>query len=317
MSSCSPKEPKPSQSTSPYEFDYEHSHQAEYKPQTELKQEQYAPPTTAVSLPLIPSDSQAPSHSEELNVDITPTPFKQESDSGKPRIAIVIDDLGYNYRNAETIAELPYALTLAVIPETPYAKQVAALAEKQQQELILHIPMEPLNRPKWEDGLSTHMQRAEFDSELKNLLDSEPRIVGVNNHGGSKLTADRTRMEWLMEELATRDLYFLDSRTNAQSQGIYAAQAHYIAHNQRDVFLDNQQEEQAISEQFQLLRSIAKRHGQAVAIGHPHDATLAVLQQELPALEAEGFELVFCSELLTRYTTKNTDPQQAKNTLSP
>ena len=259
----------------------------------------------------VPETSETPSTAADSSPNIadenSPTPLVSEPEppttslgtkDGPPEIAIVIDDLGYDLRSARKISALAYPLTLAIIPNSPHAQQVAADAALGAHEIILHIPMEPLNRSNWEAGLNTRMPHAEFQQNLRSILDQHPWISGVNNHGGSKLTADRQRMDWLMAELNTRKLYFLDSRTTADSQGAAAALAAGLPHNERDVFLDHIISDEALSAAFQRVRTIAQKHGRAIAIGHPHPETIAALQRELPKLQQEGFVLRFCSQLL-------------------
>lgn len=217
-----------------------------------------------------------------------------------PRIAIVIDDLGYQLESSQWLAELPYPITMAIIPHSPHAKEAVQNAQKHQQELILHVPMEIVGPAKWEDGLTTAMNRATFQSTFTRMLDEYPSILGINNHGGSLLTTDFKRMQWLMDTLSKRELFFLDSRTTSQSQAILAAKDLGVDHASRDVFLDNDRSKDALAKQFQRLRQIAKEHGQAIAIGHPHPETLTALSKQLPALIEEGFELLFCSQLLTQ-----------------
>lgn len=215
-----------------------------------------------------------------------------------PRIAIIIDDLGYSIESGRLLAQLPYPLTLAIIPGTPHGQYIAALASDAEQELILHIPMEPKDQKKWEEGLNSELSLEAFRGRLEAMLDAYPSVTGINNHGGSLLTADQERMSWVMESLAKRGLYFLDSRTTSESKAIIAAEIYEVENLSRDVFLDNVQEPQAVSEAFDRVRAIARRHGSAVAIGHPHRVTIEQLIIQLPQLVDEGFELTFASNLL-------------------
>ncbi|MFT7559515.1 MAG: polysaccharide deacetylase 2 family uncharacterized protein YibQ [Flavobacteriales bacterium] len=234
-----------------------------------------------------------------------PNPAQQSlATPTKPyEIAIVIDDLGYQYQAALELAQIPFPLTLAVIPGTPHAQEASELTRRYQHELILHVPMQPMNRAKWEDGLGVNMQAPEFNQALAAMLDDFPNIVGINNHGGSLLTQDRERMDWVMTALSAKGLYFLDSRTTALSVAIEAAEAQQLHHASRDVFLDNDKSLEAINAQFERLRVIARKHGKAIAIGHPHRNTIKALKAQLPALVAEGFTLRFCSELTTAPST--------------
>jgi polysaccharide deacetylase 2 family uncharacterized protein YibQ len=219
----------------------------------------------------------------------------------KPRIAIVIDDLGYQVDKGIELSELGYPITLAVIPDTPYASNIIEHAATAGQEVILHVPMETRQARQWEKGLTSAMDFEDFDTTLAGMIARHSGISGVNNHGGSKLTADHERMLWVMQTLNENGLYFLDSRTTPESKAISAAKSMRVSHASRDIFLDNIQDTEAIKNQFEKLKRVAKQRGSAIAIGHPYPTTLESLRNELPLLEEEGFELVFCSELLSLF----------------
>lgn len=220
-----------------------------------------------------------------------------EAHQPRPRIAVVIDDLGYQLDSGRYLAALPYAITLSVIPDTPFAQAIAREARARQKELMLHIPMEPLHVKHWEEGLTTEMDQPALSEELKRMLGDFPDAQGINNHGGSKLTADITRMQWVMNILAQESLFFLDSRTTGDTVADLAAHHLDVAFAERDVFLDNIKTPAHIAQQFQTLRRVARTKGSALAIGHPYPETLASLGDELPRLVQEGFDIVFCSEL--------------------
>ncbi len=117
---------------------------------------------------------------------------------------------------------------------------------------------------------------------------------------GSRLTADRQRMDWVMQVLAERQLFFVDSRTTAQTQAAFAAEAARVPHVSRDIFLDNVRSEAEIDHEFRLVLARARKQGAAVLIGHPYPETLAYLERRLPQLEAEGVQLVSVQVLLER-----------------
>ena len=224
--------------------------------------------------------------------------FKSKPEKKGPKIAIVIDDLGYGADTGRLLAQLPFPITLAVIPDTPYAKSVISEAAGSGQEVILHIPMETIEPRPWEKGLTTKMGHQGIKEKLADLFQRYPSAIGINNHGGSRLTADLERMSWVMESLAEHRLFFLDSRTTSKSLAIEAARLNRVQHAVRDIFLDNIQEEAAIEAQFEKLKQVARRRGQAIAIGHPYPSTLNALEKLLPQLQADGYELSFCSDLL-------------------
>lgn len=222
-----------------------------------------------------------------------------------PQIVIVIDDLGYELKKGRWLAERPYPITLAVIPGSPHAKRISELALDAEQELILHVPMQPKKVKNWEEGLTLNQNKNDFLDMLESMLEENPYITGINNHGGSGLTESRKHMNWVMQALAKRQLFFLDSRTTSESQAIAAAEAHQVDNLSRDVFLDNIQNQTAIAKEFERLKRVARRHGKAIAIGHPYPATLAQLQQQLPLMIEEGFELTTLSSLLNHGEHQN------------
>lgn len=215
----------------------------------------------------------------------------------KPKIALIVDDLGYNVEKVKRLTNINLPVTLALIPDTPYAKAVAKHAHNKGYELMLHVPMETISERKWEQGLTNNMERQQFDSAVAKMLSDYPNAKGMNNHGGSLLTQQREKMDWLMGELAAQELYFVDSRTIASSVAGKAAGAAGLTELSRDVFLDNNREHQAIEKELRRLQTIAYEQGQAIGIAHPYKETLEVLEKLLPQINSEGFEFVFVSQL--------------------
>lgn len=218
---------------------------------------------------------------------------------GKPQIAIIIDDLGYKLREGRQSIHLAWPLTLAIIPSSPHARSFAEAANcRENKEILVHLPMSPTRKIAWEAGLNQDMDQVEFTQTAERLLEGVPFAAGVNNHGGSQLTQDRERMDWLMALLGRKQLFFVDSRTTPDSVATEAAAFAQIPFTVRDVFLDNNLDDEAINKQLDLLVAIAIKEGRAIGIGHPHKQTLAVLEQRLAELEAQGLELVVVSRLL-------------------
>lgn len=217
----------------------------------------------------------------------------------KPKIAIIIDDLGYKLQEGELSIGLAFPITLAIIPSSPHARKFAEAANcREDKEILVHMPMTPGGDVRWEEGLNENMDQEEFTQAAEKLLARVPHAIGVNNHGGSQLTQDRERMDWLMAILERRRLFFVDSRTSPASVAAKAAAAARIPFSSRDVFLDNDRNPEAISAQLDKLVAVAMKQGQAIGIGHPHKETLSVLQERLDELQKQGFEFVGISELL-------------------
>ena len=219
------------------------------------------------------------------------------ANSSAIRIAVVIDDLG-NSSQHQRFASLPGPLTLALLPHTPYADAIAETAHA-THEIIVHMPMQPLGSVDAGVGMlsSTHNQ-PELLATLDAALATVPFARGINNHMGSALTADSTAMYWLMAGLAERGLYFLDSRTHADTVAEAAADQLGLPVARRHVFLDNEATAEGLALAWAELLKQAQLHGFAIAIGHPHEATYQLLKRELPRLSEQQIELVKVSALV-------------------
>lgn len=220
--------------------------------------------------------------------------------SATAHVAIVIDDLGDRWREGSQAITLPGDITIGIIPFTPYAKRLAASATQQQKEIMLHLPMEAMSdKYLGKGGLHSDMDQQQFLVTLKSSLDFLPKIRGVNNHMGSRLTQNAQKMTWLMQGLRDYgDLYFLDSRTVDSSQAMQVAQSNGLPSATRDVFLDHQRDKKFMERQWRYLQRLAKENGSAVCIAHPYAETLQFLREHLPQLEQNGIQLLRVSELI-------------------
>ncbi len=215
-----------------------------------------------------------------------------------PKLAIVIDDVGYNLHQAEEIMALPVELTLGMLPYAPFAQQIAERAAVHGREIILHQPMEAVAPRRQEPGtLELAMSAERFDAQFADALAQLPNVTGVNNHTGSLLTAHRLPMEWLMAGIAQRGLYFLDSRTTPHSVAERTARAHAVPTIRRDVFLDHVRSPAHIEAAFEQGLAIARRRGHAVVIAHPYPMTVRFLEERLSSLP-EDVRLSTLSELV-------------------
>jgi len=220
----------------------------------------------------------------------------------RPKIAIIIDDLGYGLAAGRTALALPGAVTYSFLPHTPFAGPLAEQAHASGKEVMLHLPMEAVDRiPAGPGSLTTGMNEEVFARTLEANLASVPHVAGVNNHMGSLLTRHPGAMRWLMEDLSCFDrLYFVDSRTDVRTVARRQARALGLANAERDVFLDNLQDRDYIRGQLRHLIAEARRSGSEIGIGHPYPDTLAVLAEELPKLADQGIQLVPVSRLVER-----------------
>lgn len=232
------------------------------------------------------------------------------------RLAIIIDDIGYNKAQSERAARLNGKFTLAVLPFTPHGLSSAQLAHKSGKELMLHLPMSALkNQYLGKGGLVSGMEKATFLNIIRQDLASIPHIKGVNNHMGSRLTQEAEPMQWLMTELRPRGLYFVDSRTSAQTKAFDIAKSHQVPSLKRDVFLDDNNDASTIEAELKRAIKLARERGAAVAIGHPYPATLDVLERIEPLLQKQGVKLVYASQLVPP-VAKRASPKSAPSVLS-
>lgn len=219
----------------------------------------------------------------------------------RPRIAIIIDDLGYRLDAGRRAIDLPGPLAFAVLPGSPRGELLATLAFEQGKEVLLHLPLQASDGDTRQEpvGINLDMSRQVFADTFDLALTSVPFAIGVNNHRGSMLTRHPGHMQWLMEEISAKgDLFFIDSFTTHHSVALQLANEAGVAARKRDVFLDPDQSPDTVAREFERMKQLATKRGVVVAIGHPYPATLALLERELPKLAEQGFELVTISELL-------------------
>jgi len=257
----------------------------------EAKPKVAAAPEPAVPVPPVPVTPPAPPPTYEVypSGDSLPPkiPPPVAPPSGRPRVALVIDDMGYDLDLAEAFLALDVPLTVAVLPFSPHKEDVLAAARRHNQPVMLHLPMEPEEYPRVDPGpgaLLTGMTPDELIGQLRKDLQDVPGAVGVNNHMGSRLTQDSTRLNQVFSVLKERGLFFIDSRTTDKTLGYQSARLLQVPFAQRDVFLDHRQEADAIRRQLETLVRRAERNGQAVGIGHPHRVTFEVLREFLPEM---------------------------------
>ncbi|HEX5786598.1 MAG TPA: divergent polysaccharide deacetylase family protein [Woeseiaceae bacterium] len=222
--------------------------------------------------------------------------------TGTPRIAIIIDDVGHGRQVGERVIALPGPVACAILPGAPQARALARQAQVYRKEVLVHLPMEAANhRGGTEpDSLSLDMDRAALVAALDVALAALPQAIGVSNHRGSLLTRHPVHMEWLMQALDAREtLFFVDSYTTHHSVALQIAAENGVRAVRRDVFLDSNPSPERVREEFERLKRLARERGSAIAIGHPHDVTLAFLEAELPRLADAGIRLVPLSEIVS------------------
>ena len=229
---------------------------------------------------------------------------------GTPRIAIIIDDLGYQFEAGMRALNLPGPISYAVLPVTPSGTSLAYAAHAKGKEVLLHLPLESVDRENQEEpgAITLDMSRDAFHEAFGVALASVPHAIGVSNHRGSLLTRHPGHMTWLMEEIAARDgMFFIDSFTTKESVALQIASESGIAATRRHVFLDNDRSPQALRKQFDRLTALARQKGIAVAIGHPYPETMEFLERELRELDNSTIMLIPVSEAVNFVEPATTD----------
>lgn len=221
----------------------------------------------------------------------------------KGRIAIVIDDFGYSFGSrVEGFLALNQEITFSVLPGLDFSEKIALAAVDRDREVMIHLPMEPkngkFNHNDYDYALLTGMNETEIRKRVRTAISSVSFAKGLNNHMGSMATENDELLSILMDEIKKANLFFLDSMTTPNSKGFSWAQKLKVPCALNNTFLDAIEEEPFIRQQVNLLAEIAARTGEAIGIGHPHELTLKILQEELPKLERRGFQFVSVSEIV-------------------
>jgi uncharacterized protein len=216
------------------------------------------------------------------------------------RLAIIIDDLGSDRPAADAVFALGYPLTISVLPNHEHSADIANEAHRRGFQVLLHLPMQSVaNETPEARELRPGMPAPEVAAMVDQFLQNVPGAAGVNNHQGSQATADAALMDELMPVLRDHHLFYVDSRTTAATVAYDTAQDFGVRSAFRNVpFLDDVAEVAAVRKQLELALRGAREKGDAIAIGHPHPATLQALREVLPHAQERGVRLVLASELV-------------------
>ncbi len=220
----------------------------------------------------------------------------------RPMIAIVLDDVGVAPQDAELALTLPGAVTLSIMTYAPNAATLAKRARANGHEIMVHMPMEPVDHSvdPGPNALLVGLTEDEIRRRVVWGLTRFGGYVGINNHMGSRFTQYAPGMQIVMQELQSRGLLFLDSRTISSTVGDATAAGAGVTHISRDVFLDNTMSVAAVLKQLQDAESVAQSQGYVVAIGHPHPTTIAALRRWIPQARESGFVLVPLSAIVKK-----------------
>lgn len=217
------------------------------------------------------------------------------------RVALIIDDWGYNNANIDLLKEINIPLDISVLPFLPYSKEAAESAHLNGKEVMLHLPLEPHPNSKIRlesRVILTKMGPDEILKILDDALKNVPYAKGINNHMGSLATEKKGLMSLIFKEMKKRNLFFVDSLVSRNSICKDLAEELKTKFAARSVFLDNSNDPQYIRKQFLSLAKIAKKRGFAIGIGHDHLSTLTVIKEMSPQIEEQGVKFVFASELV-------------------
>ncbi|SDG44114.1 divergent polysaccharide deacetylase family protein [Roseospirillum parvum] len=279
------------------------------------------PPSVARLLPPTP----LPAPPEAADPDGAPTPpwrlnaVPVVADPGRDMVAVVIDDMGLDRRRTDRVIALPGPLTTSFLSYAEDLPAQTAAARRAGHELMIHLPMQPTN-PAIDPGpgaLTVDMDPLAISDALTRALASFPGFVGLNNHMGSRFTAQADPMRVVLSEVRRRGLLWLDSRTTADSVAGEQARHLGLPLAVRDVFLDHRAGRDVVRRQLAHLARIAHAHGYAVAIGHPRDDTIAELAPWIDSLPGKGLQLVPISAIVARYGLPANAPELAATPPNP
>ncbi len=285
------------------------------------------PPSVRLPVPSKPLGPSPVQNAEKPRYEVFPTrthppkpldKLPQLPGDRPPLVAIVVDDIGYDRHTADQLLSLDAPLTFSILPYGPYSQKLAAEAKSKGHEIMLHLPMEPLEFPDVNPGpgaLLSQMSPDELIAQLVDNLDRLSGLKGVNNHMGSSLSTSPERMRQIFSVLKKRGLYYIDSRTTADTVARACAQLLQLPFAERDVFIDHLENEKFIRSQLKLLIKRARHQGYAVAIAHPHAITYRVLADVLPKLK-QTVELVPASMVVEAEMAANMARAQASRKIA-
>ena len=242
---------------------------------------------------------------------ISPDTLKEQTSSQTPVetakvpmrgvIGLIIDDFGYrNDHVSNGFLQLPGKLTYAIIPGHDYSQLFSKKAYDAGYEIIVHLPMENIGKTYGEEEyvLMSYFQDDEIKNRINKAFDLLPESIGLNNHQGSRGTADSRVMTLVAGVIKEKKKFFIDSRTTNNSLAETTMRKYGVPTNKRDVFLDNELDEEKIKIQLLELADVSEEKGIAIGIGHVKPQTLNVLAKEIPVLQKKGFRFEFVSNLV-------------------
>lgn len=247
-----------------------------------------------------PADYAAGTYSSARELQVPPkqgktTPILHGS------LAVIIDDMGSSMKEAEDLLSIGIPVTFAIIPGLPNSRRVAEFAHSRGRVVMIHMPMEPKGYPAQKlekNGLLISQSTEEIATRVRGYLKDVPYASGANNHMGSEFTEHEDKMLPVLSLLKENRLFFVDSRTSGRSVGYSLAHSLGIMAGTRNVFMDNDQDVEAVKKQLKEAARLAGKRGSAIAICHPHPETIQALREMMPLLKNEGVKFVSAAELV-------------------
>ncbi|HEX6176980.1 MAG TPA: divergent polysaccharide deacetylase family protein [Thermoanaerobaculia bacterium] len=238
--------------------------------------------------------SRKPAHKTTQPAAVLP----RAATKAPPSIVLIIDDFGFEGQPLDRAMSLDPDINFAILPNGNRATAFAERLNERGFEILCHLPMEPIGAESpGRNAILTAMSTDEIGDLVRANLRAVPHARGVNNHMGSRATADRRVMSSVLSAIP-EGMYFVDSRTGASSVAATLARQMRVKTATRDVFLDDVRTREAVRQQVAVLASLARQRGVAVGIGHPHPVTLDVLAEEIPRLRERGFEFIRASSVV-------------------
>ncbi|MDF2569883.1 MAG: Divergent polysaccharide deacetylase [Sporomusa sp.] len=229
---------------------------------------------------------------------VLPPKPKTEGKSGE--MAIVIDDFGYTQGPIGGYIDMGRPITFAVLPYRQYSNEAASRALSAGHVVMLHLPLEPMSAAEGTEPtvITVSMTDEEIKQTVQKAISSIPGVKGVNNHQGSKATADRRVMKTVLGVIKSNNLFFIDSRTNGQTVAAEVSRQMGLRTGENELFIDNSSDVDLIKKQLRKAVDIAHKNGSVTVIGHARPNTVIAVREMIPEIEEAGIRLVYANQLL-------------------
>ncbi len=238
---------------------------------------------------------------EDKDVKDIPKTDKPQTKKYSGKLAVIIDDCGYDMKNVRALLDTKFPFSYAILPFKDFSSDVLAMVNEQGRVPMLHLPMEPMDKSAMSEGKSTVQVSMTADQQralVRKAVNSLPGIMGVNNHQGSRATSDPTTMKNVLRELKENNLFFVDSKTTGATKGRDIARSMGVPTARNDIFLDNSTNPEEIRKQIYKAFELADKNGSAIAICHARPGTAACWTKYADEFRKSGITFVSVTELL-------------------